>query len=106
MKLLNALRRQPAPRESAHAFQVPAFAQEGEDRLLLRLLEGAPAGFYVDVGAHHPQRFSTTFAFYLAGWRGINIDPRSGTRALFDRIRPRDINLELAVGASGARAYV
>jgi FkbM family methyltransferase len=56
------------------------------------------AGFYVDVGAFHPMQYSNTYAFYLEGWRGINIEARPGSVPLFDRMRPRDINLELAIG--------
>jgi FkbM family methyltransferase len=74
------------------------FSQEGEDAILLRLLEERPSGFYVDVGAHHPKRFSNTFLFYQMGWRGINIEPSPGLGECFNRIRPRDINLEIGVG--------
>ena len=41
-----------------------SYAQEGEDLILATLfdLRGSKRpGFYVDVGAHHPQRFSNTF---------------------------------------------
>jgi FkbM family methyltransferase len=55
------------------------------------------SGFYVDVGAFHPTLFSNTYFFYLNGWRGINVDARPGSKKLFDRVRPRDINLELGV---------
>ena len=104
MNLFRALRRR-TDQDDPNDYHVLSFAQEGEDRLLLRLLEGSPPGFYVDVGAHHPQRFSNTHAFYLRGWRGLNIDPAPGTKALFDRLRPRDINLELAVGPGRPRTY-
>src|SRR5262245_28703139 len=104
MKLFNPFRRR-ARREEPPPYSVPSFAQEGEDRLLARLFEGQQHGFFVDVGAHHPQRFSNTYAFYLQGWRGINIDPAPGTRELFDRLRPGDINLELAIGMRGVRRY-
>ena len=50
-----------------------SYAQEGEDLLLERILGKQGKGFYVDVGAHHPVRFSNTFLFYKRGWRGINI---------------------------------
>ena len=73
------------------------FSQEGEDGLLRRIFEHKQHGFYVDVGAHHPQRFSNTYLFYLRGWRGINIDPQPGAKALFDIIRSRDINIESGV---------
>lgn len=54
-------------------------------------------GFYVDVGAHHPERFSNTYLFYEMGWRGINIDAMPGSMKEFLRLRPRDINIEAAV---------
>ncbi len=56
-------------------------------------------GFYIDVGAYHPVRFSNTQFFYLYGWRGINIEARPGSRKLFDEARPRDINLEVGVSS-------
>lgn len=74
-----------------------SFSQEGEDLVLARFLDGKTSGFYVDVGAHHPMRFSNTYKFYLQGWKGINIDAMPNSMVLFNRIRPNDINLELAV---------
>jgi FkbM family methyltransferase len=73
------------------------YAQTGEDLILAGLLRGRTNGFYVDVGAHHPQRLSNTYLFYRRGWRGINIDPLPGSMAHFRRRRPRDINLEIAI---------
>lgn len=74
-----------------------SFSQEGEDLVLNRLFEKQKGGFYVDVGAHHPQRFSNTYFFYLKGWRGINIDAMPGSMESFEKIRPKDINIEAAV---------
>lgn len=74
-----------------------SYSQEGEDILLSRLLEGKKKGFYIDIGAHHPKRFSNTYFFYQRGWRGINIDAMPGSMKLFRKIRPRDINLELGI---------
>jgi len=51
-----------------------SYSQEGEDLILLRIFEKKRIGFYVDVGSHHPFRFSNTYLFYRLGWRGINID--------------------------------
>lgn len=79
-------------------WQTPSWSQEGEDRILFRLFERKTTGFYVDVGAHHPKRFSNTYLFYRRGWKGINIDAMPGSMALFKRMRPRDINLEVGVG--------
>jgi FkbM family methyltransferase len=77
---------------------VPSFSSAGED-MILRHLVGCDKrdGFYVDVGAFHPKNGSNTYFFYLNGWRGINIDARPGSMDLFRRVRPRDINLELAI---------
>lgn len=75
-------------------FVVKSYSQEGEDMILRRIFEKQKKGFYVDVGAHHPKRFSNTFFFYKKGWRGINIDAMPGSMKKFDRVRPRDINIE------------
>src|SRR5690349_18351333 len=74
-----------------------SYSQEGEDMVLRRVFEHKAHGFYVDVGAHHPMRFSNTYFFYRRGWRGINIDARPGSKREFDRARPRDINVECGV---------
>lgn len=74
-----------------------SYSQEGEDLLLYRIFEKKRNGFYVDVGAHHPKRFSNTFLFYKRGWNGINIDAMPGSMKLFNQLRPRDINIECAV---------
>lgn len=71
-----------------------SYSQEGEDMILNRLFEGQKHGFYIDVGAHHPKRFSNTYRFYKKGWHGINIDAMPGSMKLFNKHRPRDINIE------------
>ncbi len=60
-----------------------SYSQDGEDMVLRRLLGGQRSGFYVDVGAHHPFRFSNTCYFHRLGWRGINIDADPDAMALF-----------------------
>ncbi|HEX4984475.1 MAG TPA: FkbM family methyltransferase [Burkholderiales bacterium] len=83
------------------------FSQEGEDVILQRLFEGASAGFYVDVGAHHPRRFSNTYVFYQKGWHGINIEPNPKAMALFLKERPRDINVQAGVSDQpGTLTYI
>lgn len=74
-----------------------AYSQEGEDLVLRRLFNDARSGFYVDVGAHHPKRFSNTYLLYRAGWRGINIEPNPAVAAAFRRARARDVNLTVGV---------
>jgi FkbM family methyltransferase len=64
------------------------------------LFENVTNGFYVDVGAHHPKKFSNTYYFYKRGWTGMNIDPTPGVVELFKKARPKDINLPYAVANS------
>ena len=73
---------------------IKSYSQEGEDMILKRLFGNQKNGFYVDIGAHHPKRFSNTYYFYKKGWMGINIDAMPGSMALFNKSRPRDINIE------------
>ncbi|MEI9991472.1 MAG: FkbM family methyltransferase [Rhizomicrobium sp.] len=54
-------------------------------------------GCIVDVGAFRPISMSNTYFFYKRGWRSINIDPTPGTKAIFDRVRPKDTNLEVSI---------
>ena len=61
------------------------------------LLTQFSKGFFVDVGAFHPVKYSNTYHFYKKGWSGINIDAAPGSMAAFASLRPRDINLEVAI---------
>jgi FkbM family methyltransferase len=74
-----------------------SYSQEGEDLILERILGHKKAGFYIDVGAHHPRRFSNTCRFYQRGWRGINIEPNPEALKLFQQKRKRDINLGFGI---------
>jgi FkbM family methyltransferase len=68
--------------------------------VLRRIFHARSSGFYVDIGAHHPSRFSNTFYFHKQGWAGINIDPNPDAIKAFRRDRPDDINI--CVGVSDA----
>jgi len=80
-------------------YSLKSYSQEGEDMVLRRLFEHKTCGFYIDVGAHHPFRFSNTYFFYRRNWRGINIDATPGSMNIFRRFRRRDINIEAAVSS-------
>lgn len=110
MKLSGRLR-SIAVRAASKLFDVYArksYSQEGEDLVLGRMFPGITRGFYVDVGAHHPRRFSNTYAFYKKGWSGINIEPNPDVVSLFKLERARDRNLQLGVSdaADILRYYV
>jgi len=81
------------------------FSQSGEDNILSnifqKILENNQNGFYVDIGAFHPYRFSNTFYFYLRGWKGINVDATPNSMLLFEKHRKRDLNIEIGISEKG-----
>lgn len=76
-----------------------SYAQNFEDVMLWRALKHVENGFYIDVGANDPQVDSVTKAFYDSGWRGVNVEPLSRHFLELTKARPRDVNLQCAVGA-------
>ena len=80
-----------------------SYSQEGEDMVLYRLFGEQARGFYVEVGAHHPIRFSNTYFFYRRGWRGINIEPNPEAAARFHQLRRRDLTLTIGVAEAPGR---
>jgi FkbM family methyltransferase len=79
---------------------IVSYAQNAEDVVLGRAFPG-PTGFYVDVGAFHPVEESVTKMFYDRGWSGINIEPHPGRIEIFALMRPRDVNVPVAVSKAG-----
>lgn len=78
-----------------------SYSQDGEDMLLSSFFEelgNRNNGFFVDIGALHPFRFSNTAHFYELGWSGINIEPTPNAIELFKKHRKRDINLNIGIG--------
>ena len=82
-----------------HGFAVKSYSQEGEDMILRRIFDKVKTGFYIDVGAYHPKKYSNTYYFYKLGWRGINIDAMPESMEKFKNIRPRDINIEVPISS-------
>jgi FkbM family methyltransferase len=77
------------------------YGQEGEDVIINRIMSNTD-GFFVDVGAYHPVHFSTTKYFYDKGWKGMNIEPNPKALPVFEKHRPKDINLNLGVSLQNA----
>lgn len=77
----------------------PAYSQEGEDLIISPYVARKEKGFYIDIGANHPKKFSSTYLLYLRGWQGINIDPWPKAKQLFARYRPADIFVNCGVAA-------
>ena len=84
-------------KQKPNPYMNESYSQEGEDGILARVFGDRSTGFFVDVGAHHPMRFSNTYKFYKRGWRGINVDAWPGSMDAFNDLRPLDINLEIPV---------
>jgi hypothetical protein len=74
-----------------------SWSQYGEDLFIDSILKKKQIGFYVDIGCYHPFEFSNTYMFYKRGWSGINIDANIDVIPLFEKYRPRDINIQAAV---------
>lgn len=76
-----------------------SYAQNLEDVVLFRIFKNIKKGFYIDVGAWDPVIDSVTKAFYMRGWRGINIEP---VDIYFEKLladRPEDNNLKIVAAA-------
>jgi FkbM family methyltransferase len=80
-----------------HGFTI-SWSQGGEDLALLTYLKETRNGSYIDVGAHHPDRFSVTRHLYQRGWSGINVEANPALLQAFKVRRERDKNLNYAVG--------
>ena len=52
-------------------------------------------GVYVDVGANDTINGSVTKALYLAGWRGVNIEPLEDKFKDLVKDRPEDVSLNM-----------
>lgn len=76
-----------------------SYAQNREDIILSGFFGDLDKGFYVDVGANHPDTLSITKIFYDKGWSGINLEPNRELYDLIVKNRPRDINLNLGAAA-------
>lgn len=75
-----------------------SYAQNFEDVMLERVFRNQREGFYIDVGAMDPVFDSVTKTFYDRGWCGINIEPNEWFCDKLRAQRPRDLNLNVAVG--------
>jgi FkbM family methyltransferase len=73
------------------------YSQFYEDYILGYVFKDQKSGFYVDVGANDPDKGSVTKYFYLAGWRGINIEPIPELVEKLNTSRPEDTNKGVAI---------
>lgn len=74
------------------------YGEFGEDIMVNRFFKNKKIGFYIDIGAYHPFKGSLTQKLYKKGWHGINIDISKTSIDLFKIARPKDININCAIG--------
>jgi FkbM family methyltransferase len=77
-----------------------SYAQCGEDLIIDHLIKliGVKETYYLDLGAHHPTYLSNTYYFYENGFSGVCVDADPSLIKAFEKIRQRDIILNLGVG--------
>jgi len=88
----------------SNAFSI-SWSQGGEDLALLHAIAGKKDGLFIDVGAHHPYRFSVTQHLSRIGWRGVNVDANSELIEIFNKERTLDINICAAVGTEKSYTF-
>jgi FkbM family methyltransferase len=81
-----------------------SYAQNAEDVILNRAFRDQAKGFYIDVGAAHPEVDSVTKLFYDRGWSGINVEPGAEYFGSLSQQRPRDLNLKVALSSKRGKA--
>ena len=86
------------------ADQSISYAQFHEDLHLARCFGEQTDGFYIDIGAGHPVHCNVSFLFYLAGWRGLTVEPNAWLAQLSEAVRPRDRVVRALVGAEPGEA--
>ena len=83
--------------KNKHFLKRKSYAMDGEDLAIDLFNKKRDKGFYVDIGAHHPIQRNNTHLLFKKGWGGINIDINQFSIELFNFLRPKDLNLQIAI---------
>ena len=70
-----------------------------EQRLVQLFFDKPKAGYFVEVGANEPKRFSQTWHLEQKGWRGILVEPIAELCEELRKHRPGSIIVQAACGA-------
>jgi FkbM family methyltransferase len=86
----------------AHEHATPCFSQSGEDLIVMYVFRalGIQKPSYLDIGAFLPVFSNNTYLFYLAGGRGVLVEPNVDLTAELRRARPEDVTLPVGIGFS------
>jgi FkbM family methyltransferase len=80
-----------------------SYAQNSEDIVLHRAFKDQPPGFYVDLGAGHPERGSVTKLLYdHLDWTGLDVEPLPYLIDELKMARPKSKVLNIAVSATNS----
>ncbi|HSQ56356.1 MAG TPA: FkbM family methyltransferase [Gemmata sp.] len=84
----------------------PSFAQCGEDLVAGGLFSslGVKQPTYLDIGAADPMYGNNTYVFYLAGSRGVLVEPDVSLTDRLKMVRPRDTLLVAGIGTEETAA--
>ena len=80
----------------------PSYSQCGEDVIvdhIFRQLKKEKI-FYLDIGTNHPKYTNNTYLFYKNGHQGICVEPNPALIKQIEKVRPRDVCLNLGVSLS------
>ena len=70
------------------------------DLIIDRIFSKMNSGVYIDIGCNHPIKFNNTYLLHKRGWRGINIDLDKKSIMEFNKLRPKDYNIQAVVSDS------
>jgi FkbM family methyltransferase len=78
-----------------------SYSQQGEDLGIesVFVFLGISRPTYLDIGAHHPVVGNNTYRFFLAGGRGVLVEPNPALAPKLRSVRPGDEVLEIGIGA-------
>src|SRR5262249_16802554 len=78
-------------------------SQFGEDLVVLDYFGQKRDGFFIEVGANDPVKFSQTWLLEQHGWKGALVEPLSPRRERLRAGRPGSRVFQVAVGAPESR---
>lgn len=79
-----------------------SYSQFGEDRRVFDYFQRRSEGFFVEVGAHDPERIPQTRLLEEHGWHGILVEPLPHLAARLREQRPGSRVFECAVAGPGS----
>lgn len=99
---LKEMSRAPTSAPSSDPDRRGSYAQQGEDLVVNGIFEllGVASPSYLDIGAHHPSSNNNTYLFYLAGSRGVLVEPNPTYANLLRERRKGDTVVEVGIGIS------